>query len=128
MGKQPKIWPEDGRPVSLEELTGPLCEAIRFAYSLRRKNRDSDIPYNGFEAAEAHAPSAKETMKAANLKYSEEDQGRDALTEIIGVAIRVGIEQGQRIAKTDSEYQAMKIMASINSDFLRDAVKAKNGE
>lgn len=123
---KPKVWPDDGKPVSLEELTGPLCQAIRFAYSMRRKNRNKDIPYNGYEAAESPwGPSAKVALKAANLQYSEHDQGRDALTELIGIVLRVGIEQGQRMAKTDSEYQAMKIMASINSDLLREAAQAK---
>lgn len=130
MARQPqaKVWPENGKPVSFEELAEPIYQAIHFAYSVRRKNRLADVPYNGYEVAEsslANAGTAKETLKAENLKYSEDDQGRDTLMEIIGIALRVGIEQGQRIARTDSEYQAMKLLASINQDLLRDAVKAK---
>jgi hypothetical protein len=39
----------------------------------------------------------EETLKAEWLKVSDEDQGRDALQEIIGCALRLGIEQGFRM-------------------------------
>jgi hypothetical protein len=123
----PYRWPEDGSPVALDDLLLPITEAITFAYVMERRYRDQDIPWDSFEISEnAHWPSIKESFRAANLEYAEEDQGRDALDHIIIAAIMLGIEQGQRIAHTGLEYRAMKIMADTNSGMLREiSAKAK---
>lgn len=118
----PSGWPENGAAVALDDLAQPICEAIRFAYELRRKNRKRDIPWDSFETPEsAHGHNIRETLRAEHLRYSDENQNRDCLEEIIGCAIRLGIEQGHRMAHSSSEYKAMKITASINSDIIREA-------
>ena len=48
-------------------------------------------------------------LSAENLKYSEDDQGRDALDEIIGLVFRLGVEQGRRIFKTSAVYKLEKM-------------------
>jgi hypothetical protein len=107
-------WPADGSPASFDDLTTPICEAIQFAYDLQRRNRDQDIPWTGPPIGEderATAFDAHDQLRAENLAYSITDQGRDALTEIIGLALRIGIEQGRRIVKTSTEYRTLLLVA-----------------
>lgn len=116
-------WPADNHPTDIETLTEPICKAIRFAYHMRRRNRDQDIPYDGLDIGkdeQANALRAHHQLTAERLAYSDEDQGRDALTEIIGLAIRLGIEQGRRIFKNSSEYRATKIYADMAETLLAE--------
>lgn len=99
-------WPKDGGPLSFEQITRPVIHAIRFAYDMKRRDRRRNIPWRGPEIGErdmACSPLAAERLKAHRLAYAEEDQGRDTLEEIVGLAIQLGIEQGRRIAKSDEE-------------------------
>lgn len=100
-----KHWPEKGETVLFQELTRPILKAIRFAYKLTRKNVKLSIPYDGYDNPPERGAinfDPDKMLNAANLRYSLKEQGRDALEEILGVAIRLGIEQGRRIEKRDS--------------------------
>ena len=112
-----KNWPEDDKPADFEDLVKPIKKALRFAYKMRRQNQDKDVPWAGPAKTghEACCLPPKETLKAEQLKYSLEDQGRDALDEIIGIALRVGIEQGRRIVEGDSH---VKLMARLGELYL----------
>jgi hypothetical protein len=95
-----KTWPDNDEPIDFEALSRPLVRAVHFAYSMRRKNKDKDIPWNGPDIGvreRAVSFDAKKKLTAANLAYSNDEQGRDALEEIIGLAIQLGIEQGRRL-------------------------------
>lgn len=100
-------WPEDGGPLGFEDLTRPVLHAIRFAYDLKRRDRRRNIPWRGPEIVDtgtlACCPTISERLKAHRLAYSEEDQGRDTLEEVVGAAIQLGIEQGRRIAKSSEQ-------------------------
>lgn len=105
-------WPEDGSPLDFDSLAEPILHAIRDAYSLTRKDRRRSIPWSGPEIAwqeRANSPTFKDRLSARNLQYAEEDQGRDALAEIIGVAIQLAIEQGRRIYKTSAEHHTQAL-------------------
>lgn len=102
-----KEWPKDGKYLPFRELVRPVRAAVEFAYRLERTNVGRDIPWDGPNVGKdtlVCAFSPAETLLAGNLKYSEEEQDRDPLTEIIGVAVQLGIEQGRRMAaeKLDS--------------------------
>ena len=93
-------WPKDDKPVRFEELGWTITEAIRFAYRIDRINRDKDIPYDGLPIGKKERATCleiEEALTSENLAYSEEDQGRDALVEIVDCAVRLGIEQGRRL-------------------------------
>ena len=110
-------WPPNDAPASLEDLVGPICDAIRFAYTLTRRQTDRDIPWSGPEigvAQQANCPRAADQLRAENLAYALDDQGRDALMEIVGLALRIGIEQGRRITLESPEYQALLIKAALH--------------
>lgn len=109
-------WPPNDAPASLEDLVGPICDAIRFAYTLARQHADRDIPWSGPEigvAQQANCPLAADQLRAENLAYALDDQGRDALMEIVGLALRLGIEQGRRIVLESPEYQTLLIRATL---------------
>jgi len=112
-----KGWPDDGQPADFEKLATPLVRAVRFAYDLKRKNADKDIPWKGPDIGwreRATCLSPKEQLTAERLGYSEEDQGRDPLVEIIGLALRLGIEQGRRITMEGDTVKTLILQAKIN--------------
>ncbi len=97
-----KVWPTSNKPARFSDLAGPIVEAIRFAYKMRRRHTDEDIPWHGLEISEKEQVTclcAEESLSADALAWCLEDQGRDALEEIIGLALRLGIEQGRRLEK-----------------------------
>jgi hypothetical protein len=109
-----KEWPADEKPAYFEDITAPIIRAIKFAYALRRKNRGKSIPYNGLDIgkdSQATCLRAKEQLSAEQLAYSSDEQGRNALEEIIGLAVRLGIEQGRRITLEGHEMRMVLLRA-----------------
>ncbi len=105
-----KSWPKNDKPADFEDMVKTGIAAVQFAYKLTRKNKGKSIPVVGVDAPEnAGCPSGEVTLNSANLKYSEEEQGRCALEEIIGVVLRIGIEQGRRIEKNNTGREMTKI-------------------
>jgi len=105
-------WPKDGSEVSFSKIIDPVREAILFAYDINRKNKNRSIPWAGLDIGKderATSFSPNERLRLKNLKYSENDQGRDALDEILGIAIQLGIEQGRRAFKNSVEYTLIKL-------------------
>jgi hypothetical protein len=105
-------WPGDGSPLHIEELVNALRQAICFAYDFKRRNEGRTIRWTGPELIGpelAHRANIRTTLLAQNLKYAEEDQGRDALTTLLEIAVALGIEQGRRITMTDTVYRTMVI-------------------
>lgn len=85
---------------------------MRFAYDLTRRNQGRSIPWSGPPIGRHEAATsleAKNRLSAKMLEYSKEDQGRDALDEIIGVAIQLGIEQGRRCFRDSDTFKTLKI-------------------
>lgn len=108
----PVKWPEDGRPLDYQSLADTIRKSIRFAYDLTRKNPGRSVPWAGPPIGQnerATSLQAKERLSAAQLKYSEEEQGRDALDEIIGVVIQISIEQGRRIYRNSNEFKTLML-------------------
>lgn len=106
-------WPQDGKPAYFEDLTRPVIRALKGAYTFRRRGY-KDIPWTGPCTGSLHCClSAEETLKASNLKYSQEDQGRNAMEEIIGLAVRLGIEQGKRMAAEEDHGNKMALVLAV---------------
>lgn len=96
-----KAWPKGNKTVMFTDLVAPCRSAIEFAFDLKRKNRNRSIPWGGYDIGSdtkvtTFAPD--EALRLRNLRYNEQDQGRDALDVILGIAIQLGIEQGRRVA------------------------------
>lgn len=108
MVKNIKWDKEKSKTARFSDLADPIIKAIKFAYKLERKNEDKDIKWTGYDIGErdkATCCSPNERLTRESLAFALEDQGSDALTEIITVAIQLGIEQGRRICRGESESQ-----------------------
>ena len=94
-----KPWPNNGQTVSFQDMVKPIVDAISFAYQLQRQNKSTDIPWSGLDIGndlKATCFNPDERLSAEQLNYSNEDQGRTALEEIVGIAVQLGMEQGRR--------------------------------
>lgn len=117
-------WPVDESPVSFDLCIDPFEKALRFAYSMRRKNEDKDIPYSGLPVGKSTRVGSfgpEERFLAAQLKYDKEDQGRDAIEVILSCMAQICIEQGQRMAKKE-------IKKSLDDYFRRLEYEKRNQE
>jgi len=97
-------WPKDDKHMNFEDLTGPVYKAIKQVYKLTPKDYGERIKWTGPalpKSMEATCLSFEEALTKEQLKYDEEDQGRDPLKVLIGIAVQLGIEQGRRINKKD---------------------------
>lgn len=97
-----KPWPTDGSPVGFTSIIEPLRDAIKQLYTLERRPF-KDVDYKGLEMgqhAKAICFSPCDALTVENLQYAEEDQGRDPMTEVLSIAIQLGIEQGRRIERS----------------------------
>ena len=95
--KPDNSWPDDEGAATFSDLCDSVRDALEFAYDLKRKNAGKTIPWNGLPTMQEAGTDF--LLDSENLRYSEEDQGRDALDVIIGIAVQLGIEQGRRISK-----------------------------
>jgi len=98
-----KKWPKDPKKVvGFEDICQPIRSAMKQAYKLIRINKDKNIKWTGFEQCEECLATdfhPNEKLKAKSLKFNEDDQDRDALDVIIGIAVQQGIEQGMRMQR-----------------------------
>lgn len=126
-------WPSDGSPLSFDQITTPILAAIRQAFTLARKDRRKSIKWTGPEIGkgeQACSLLAAERLKATNLVYAENDQGRDALEEIVGLAVQLGMEQGRRVGKssiTDLLDEAYGAIFTVKIGFDRTEVHTQAG-
>lgn len=101
-----KKWPSDDNLIVARHAISPLVEAAKFAYKLERRNRDKDIPYCGYDIGErekANCLLPDELLTSEQLRYSEDEQNREALEEILCIAFQLGIEQGRRMTKQSNK-------------------------
>lgn len=113
-----KQWPKNGKTVSFRELVKPVREAILFAYRIERVSKNRSIPWTGLNVGDDTLVgdfSPAEKLRRSNLHYSEESQGRDALDEIIGIAIQLGIEQGKRSSREKQSGDIVLIDLSLKT-------------
>jgi len=120
-----KEWPADNKPASFEDITDDLVKAVRTAYKLQPT--DKPINWKGLPIGEDDRSRCLEiahSLSPAQLKYSDEEQNRDPLTTILGVAVQLGIEQGRRIVKSSVETKAGALIQSALLSKLGDYQKA----
>lgn len=95
-----KQWPKENGTVGFCEITDPIIKALKFAYKLQRRNLKKDIPWSGLDIGEDLLSSnfgPDQTLSYESLSFNQEDQGRNALEMIVGIAVQLGIEQGRRM-------------------------------
>jgi hypothetical protein len=91
-------WPTSGDQVDFGDLVDPVVRAIRTAYALRRRPKGQDIEWTGpmYGWREASSCGDPRTALSAEWLLHDEEQGRDALDTLVGIAVRLGMEQGRR--------------------------------
>lgn len=97
-------WPKNGRHMCFVKLTEPVYLAIREAYSLTLQEYGESIKWTGPELPQSMGATClpyDELLTREQLEYDEQDQGRDPLEVIVGIAVQLGMEQGRRLAKED---------------------------
>ena len=104
-----KFLQRDKSLVDLEDALEPIKKSLLFAYNVRRKNKNKDIPYNGYEVPEsvAHVSLPYDAyLNTEGQKYNE-NQGRDMLDVFLMMAFQIGLENGQRMGYRDGFQDAM---------------------
>lgn len=93
-------WPEDGSPAEFSDLVGPLVDAFNAGASWRRKpGMDrSDIPWTGLPLPHIGA-GCPEARLSADWRRIDRDQGRSFLETVLGLALNLGMAQGQRVER-----------------------------
>lgn len=102
----------------------PFKKALRFAYSMRRKNEKKDIPYRGLPLGHDERVCSigpEERFTAESLAYDKDDQGRDAIEVILCCMAQICVEQGRRIA-------LKKIREEMNRYFQHEKWEAEHRE
>jgi hypothetical protein len=101
-----KPWPKDKtETVGFEALMKPLKKAVDFMYDLTRKNRDRDVPYNGYDIGQKEhvtVPEPTQMLSVEHLRYSEE-QGVEPIEVILQIAFLLGMEQGRRYSADQNQ-------------------------
>jgi len=96
------------------DISEALRKSVGFAYTLRRKNKGKDVPYEGPELTAGRVLACSFTVEEAfseeQLRYDREDQGRDAMEVILGKAIQLGMEQGWRMLMDDASTLDLKVI------------------
>lgn len=101
-------FPRQSQTVRFDKLTGAVKQHLKSQFSFRRINRKKDLSWRGPSLPRflaATCLSYNDHFKASNLRYSEQEQGRDALTEILGTVVQVGMEQGRRLVASGTRLQ-----------------------
>jgi hypothetical protein len=83
-----------------ERITAVLKGQLQRQFDFRRINPNTDLVWRGPALPfflRAGCRPYDQSFTADNLRYSEREQGRDALTEILGALVQTGMEQGRRL-------------------------------
>lgn len=94
-----KPWPSDGSPVEFTSIIEPLRDVVKQLYDLQRRSL-KDIDYKGLDLGQNEKViclSPRDSLTVENLQYAEDEQGRDPMTTVLCIAVRLGIEQGRRL-------------------------------
>lgn len=99
IAEEAKDWPANNKMADFGSIANPLREALQIAIDKGNKVYEEGIEWTGLKQGSINRsivfqPSM--ALHSINLKYSNEEQNRDVFTEILNIAIQLGIEQGRR--------------------------------
>lgn len=98
--KASKDWPDNNEMANFAEIVDPIRKALQVALDKGDKVYKDGIEWTGLKHGTQSAifdPSR--TMHSVALKYCNENQSRDVFTEILSLAVQLGMEQGRREVK-----------------------------
>jgi len=109
-------WPKDeSKTIPFRDLARCVRNAFLQGANWERINKSKNIKWTGPPQGKYSAVVSLAfgvSLRAKTLRVDEEDQGRDFLDRIIGIAIQLGVEQGRRIhnEKNKSWVNMMKML------------------
>ena len=119
-----KKWPEkQTETVNFVELMIPLKKIMKDNYT-QKSNVVKTIPYDGYDfgpIGRACLPGPKELLKASNLKYDQEEQGRELMDTLLMVVFNLGMENGRRA----SNEQTRQILSAVQN--IKDCMESPAG-
>ena len=129
-----KNWPDNNEMAMFMDIADPIREALQVAIEKGDKVYEEGIEWTGLEQGfsnSATIPNPSEMLHAYHLKYSNERQGRDVYTEIIGIAVQLGMEQGRRqiiekLKSVEINLSALLSLTSNNIKMLKIIIKDHN--
>lgn len=93
-------WAKDKKVDDLEDLAGPIAEAIQAAIQIGSDANKTGIPWNGPRLMStmfrAVTPQPEAQLQPEQLKYHSSNN-RNVFDVIAMIAIQLGIEQGMKI-------------------------------
>lgn len=98
-----KDWPAGDKPARFTDILEPLCAALEEGLALGERVYDAGLSWDGLEIGRSEQATCllvAEALTGFQLRFSIEDQGRDWKQELLGIAVRLGIEQGRRIYRS----------------------------
>lgn len=121
-----KEWPEDNKVTRFSNITDPVRKALQVAMDKGDAVYEDGIKWTGlmqgkFTAAVAQAPTV--ALHAQNLTYSNKEQGRDVFTEIISIAVQLGIEQGRRMMVEKLDEYKFLFKAGPGKEIIESLIK-----
>lgn len=119
MTKDKMGWPANNKPAQFELLVSSCKKALEQGIKWERINPTKSIKWTGPLSAKSQLVTTldfPEMLRAKNLLYNEGEQGRDVVDVILGIAIRLGIEQGRRIVVSEL-HPEQKLLGRI-AEFL----------
>ena len=103
-----KEWPDDGSPARFEKIVVPVARILRQILTKRRRvipQRNLKIKYSGLRLGKSERATCldvDELLRPEQLCEIYENQGRDVVETIVGLAVQLGIEQGRRLERQNT--------------------------
>ena len=99
IAKKSKAWPNKNLMASFSDIVDPLREALQIALDEKKEVYKEGIEWTGLKIGRKNSATLfnpSEALHASNLTHANKSQNRDVFTEILSIAVQLGMEQGRR--------------------------------
>ena len=118
--KEAKEWPLNSEMAKFGEIVDPLREALQIALNKGDKVYSEGIEWTGLKQGKGnpifHPP---RSLHSIGLSECKEHQNRDVFTEILSIAVQLGIEQGKRELKTELKEISFMLTSKHGEEMLQ---------
>ncbi len=121
-----KDWPENNEQANFEDIADPVVKALKVAIKKGNAVYKDGINWTGFKQGKLTRASVfppTVALHAKNLTYSKKEQGRDVITEIVSIAVQLGIEQGRRMVVEDLERYKFLFKSEPGKEIIESLIK-----
>lgn len=105
-------WETYPEPFDFKRLVKVSKHLLKQCFDIEvSRNEDEDLVYLGPQFSniiKRTTPSPSKELKAESINQEKESQNRDELTQVLGVVLKLGIEQGFRMSKQSETNKGVK--------------------